>query len=36
MLGIDDFFMYNFVLFLKKKSDATEGLRDIINDDIAP
>ena len=36
MLCVDDFSRYKFVRFLRKKSDATEGLRDIINDDIAP
>ena len=33
---VDVFSMYTFVRFLRKESDAKEGLRDIINDDIAP
>ena len=36
MLCVDEFSRYKFVRFLSKKSDATEGLQDIINDEIAP
>ena len=36
MLCVDYFFRYKFVRFLRKKNDATEGLQDIINDEIAP
>lgn len=36
MICVDYFTRYRFVCFLRKKSGATEAMRDIINDGIAP